>query len=112
MHLHVGVSVLWDPDLWSPSVPFWNGWERMVSEMMNYGYGYSYAWIIALVIGLIVVAIAIYAVVQLGRGRTDGRYPPRHEKNEALEILNRRYANGDISDEEYERMKKRLENRP
>lgn len=86
----------------------------MVNEMMNYGYGYSYGWIIALVIGLIVVAIAVYAVVQLGRGRNgnDGRYPPRHEKNEALEILNRRYANGDISDEEYERMKKRLENRP
>jgi putative membrane protein len=85
----------------------------MVKDMMNYGYSAGYGWLIALVIGLVVVAIAVYAVVQMGRDRNgrDGRYPPRHEKNDALDTLNRRYANGEISDEEYEQMKKRLENR-
>lgn len=82
--------------------------------MMNYGYSYGYGWLIALVIGLVVVVIAIYAFMQMGRDRNsrDGRYPPRHEKNDALDTLNRRYANGEISDEEYEKIKKMLEDRP
>ena len=82
--------------------------------MMNYGYSNGYGWLIALVIGLVVVVIAIYAFMQMGRDRNrrDDRYPPRHEKNDALDTLNRRYANGEISDEEYEKMKKRLEDRP
>lgn len=81
--------------------------------MMNYGYSYGYGWVIALIVGILVIAIAVYAFVQMDRNRggRDGHNPPRHDRNEALDLLNRRYANGEISDEEFERMKKRLENR-
>lgn len=81
--------------------------------MMNYGYSNSYGWLIGLIIVILVIAVAAFAFVRMDRDRDgrDGRYPPRQDRNDALEILKKRYANGEISEEEYEKMKKRLENR-
>lgn len=82
--------------------------------MMNYGYSNDYGWVIWLILGILVIAVAAYAFMRMDRNRDgrDGRYPPRHEGNDAMDTLKRRYANGEISEEEFERMRKQLENRP
>jgi len=64
--------------------------------MMHYGYG---GWIMWLIL-VIVVAIAIYFIAQAQKGRTARETP--------LEILKTRYAKGEITKEDYDRMKQDL----
>jgi putative membrane protein len=64
--------------------------------MMHYGYGGWFMWLIL----LIVVIIAIYFVMQSRRGGNVRETP--------LEILRTRYANGEITKEEYDRLKQDL----
>jgi putative membrane protein len=75
------------------------GW----GPMMHYGFGYGgmFMWIIF----LIVVGLLIYFIVnaQKIKGQTQAQY------ESALDILKKRYAKGEITKEEYERMKKDLE---
>ena len=75
------------------------GW----GPMMHYGFGYGgmFMWIIF----LIVIGLLIYFIVQ--SQKTKGQTPTLHES--PLDILKRRYAGGEITREEYERMKKDLE---
>jgi putative membrane protein len=75
------------------------GW----GPMMHYGFGYGgmFMWIIF----LIVIGLLIYFIVQVRK--TKGQMPTQHES--PLDILKRRYAKGDITREDYERMKKDLE---
>jgi len=75
------------------------GW----GPMMHYGFGYGgmFMWLIFLV----VIGLLIYFVVQ-SRNTKDKTL----KQNESpMDILKRRYANGEIAREEYERMKKDLE---
>lgn len=71
--------------------------------MMYYGFGHMGGF--GMIIPLILLAVIIYAVVRLtqaSRGNgNNSNVVTRTERNEALEILNRRYAKGEISDEEY-----------
>lgn len=55
-------------------------------------------------------AIIVWAVATLGQGssRTTQSQPSRLEEPAALDILERRYASGDLSDEEFEAKKQRL----
>jgi len=75
------------------------GW----GPMMHYGFGYGgmFMWIIF----LIAIGLLIYFFVQTRK--TKGRTPTQNESH--LDILKRRYAKGEITKEEYERMKKELE---
>ena len=75
------------------------GW----GPMMHYGFGYGgmFMWIIF----LIAIGLLIYFFVQTRK--TKGRTPTQNESH--LDILKRRYAKGEITKEEYERMKKDLE---
>jgi putative membrane protein len=75
------------------------GW----GPMMHYGFGYGgmFMWIIFLV----VVGLLIYFIVHAQK--TKGQTPTQIESH--LDILKRRYAKGEITKEEYERMKKDLE---
>lgn len=75
------------------------GW----GPMMHYGFGYGgmFMWIIF----LIVIGLLIYFFVQTQK--TKGQTPTQNESH--LDILKRRYAKGEITKEEYERMKKDLE---
>ncbi len=84
-----------------------NGWG-----MMHYGYGAGPAWGIGLVWGMVgmvifwtLVAVAIVLAVRaLGGGTVwTARGPER-----PLDILQRRYAAGEIDQATYERMKKEL----
>lgn len=64
---------------------------------MNYGYGGVIMWIILLVL----IAVAVYFLV-------NGKKLIKTEQEIPFEILQRRYAKGEISKQEYERMKKDL----
>jgi len=77
------------------------GWEY--GHMMNYGFGYGgmFMWIIF----LIILGVAIYFIVKALNAKdisTQGQDTP-------LNILKMRYAKGEITQEEFERMKKDLE---
>jgi len=68
---------------------------------MHYGYGGMFMWIIF----LIVIALLIYFIDQARK--TKGQTPPQNES--PLNILKMRYEKGEITREEYERVKKDLE---
>lgn len=69
------------------------GWHGM-------GYGGVFMWLI----GIIVVGLVVYFLV----GETGLRGETKDE-DEALRILKKRFARGEITREEYEEMKKKLE---
>ncbi len=75
------------------------GW----GPMMHYGFGYGgmFMWIIFLV----VVGFLIYFVVQAQKGKG----PMQTQAESPLDILRKRYAKGEISKEDFDRMKKDLE---
>jgi len=64
--------------------------------MMHYGYGGWFMWLIP----VIVVAMAIYVLVQTQKGANVRETP--------LDILKKRYAKGEITKEDYDRMKRDL----
>ena len=54
----------------------------------------------------LVLLIAVGAIVYaLASRRGDGTAAPRHESETSLEILKNRYARGEITKEEFDRMK-------
>jgi putative membrane protein len=77
------------------------GWEN--GCMMNYGFGYGgmFMWLIF----LIVLGVAVYFIIQTSKSKnvTD------EAQETPLDILKKRYAKGEITKEEFDRMKKDLE---
>ena len=73
----------------------WNGW---------YGMGWMMMLFMLVFWGLVIAGLALFVrwLVQQGRGTPPGVETP-------IEILKKRYARGEISQEEYERMKRDLE---
>lgn len=69
--------------------------------MMHYGFGGIFMWIIF----LIAIVLLVYFIVQTQKMK--GRPPTQSESH--MDILKKRYAKGEITKEEYERMKKDLE---
>lgn len=68
----------------------------------NYGYGMGHGigWFFMILFWVLIVLLVLYAVKLASRGNS-GREPDR----KAGEILKERYARGEISREEYKRMK-------
>jgi putative membrane protein len=64
--------------------------------MMHYGYGGWFMWLIL----AIVVVVVFYFIMRAQKGGPVRETP--------LEILKKRYAKGEISKEEYDRMKRDL----
>ena len=73
-----------------------------LGPMMHYGFGYGgmFMWIIF----LIVIGLLVYFFVQTQK--TKGQTPAQGESH--LDILKKRYANGEINKEDYDRMKNDL----
>lgn len=61
----------------------------------------SYGWI-----GLIVLVLVIYFIFTIS-----DELSIKHNKKSAIDILNERYARGEITEEEYLRMKKIINNK-
>jgi len=78
--------------------------------MMGYwGYGGPFHWMgygFGMITHVVFLILAIYGIIWLFRAVSRPRLP---QESTALEILKRRYAKGEISGEEYQRMKKELE---
>jgi putative membrane protein len=70
-------------------------------HMMGYGYGGGFVWLIVLVL----VGIGIYFLFRISKSK--GSYGSITETN--LDILKKRYAEGEIDKEEFDRKKKDLE---
>jgi putative membrane protein len=73
-------------------------------NMMGFGYGMMGGFGL---VPLILIGLVVYAVIKMSQGNHRG-FSIHGNDNDALEILNRRYANGEISDEEYAKKKKIL----
>ncbi|MBC9826182.1 SHOCT domain-containing protein [Carnobacterium inhibens] len=65
----------------------------------------SLSWFIPLVV-LLVIALSIYMINK----NNNANKTNRENRESALEILDRRYANGEINEEEYQKKKKTLKN--
>lgn len=77
----------------------WDG-----SEGYWCGFGYGYGGMFMGIVVLIVLAVVVYFIVQAFRAKNSagaGQESP-------LDILKKRYAKGDISKEEYDRIKNDL----
>jgi putative membrane protein len=74
------------------------GWHGMMGGW-HMGYGGVIMWLIVIVI----VGIIVYFLLKEAESRKG------KSENEALEILKKRFARGEISKEEYEEMRKKLE---
>ncbi len=70
------------------------GW----GHMMYYGYGGHFMWVLFLVL----LAVIVYLILQNVRS-------VKRNGQSALDILKLRYAKGEITKEEFERMKKDIE---
>lgn len=72
----------------------------------NLGGGFGSPWIMLGmgILRVLVAVLVIYLAYKLIKGFTNS--PNRSDK--AMEILKERYANGEINDEEYEKMKSRI----
>ena len=77
------------------------GWEN--GHMMNYGFGYGgmFMWILF----LIILGVAIYFIVQ----STKSKNVSGQSQETPLDVIKKRYAKGEITKEEFDRMKKELE---
>jgi len=73
--------------------------------MMGYRYGVM-GWF-GMLIPFILVGLVIYLLVKPSQNN-HRNYMSQNGENDALDILNQRYAKGEISDEEYQHKKKML----
>jgi putative membrane protein len=66
---------------------------------IDHGRGGGYMWIIL----LLIIGVVVYLIWQNAKSKTES------EKETALDILKKRYARGEITKEQYEGMKQKLQ---
>jgi len=77
---------------------YWNN----DGHMSGWGWVWMASWMLFIV--LVTVAVIVFLVRSVGSG--NGSRPV--ERESALEVLRRRYAAGELDDEEYERRRAKL----
>lgn len=95
------------PMIWGGAVGWSDGgWHMMGPGMMG---GFGWGWFMPLLI-LIFLGLIIWAIVAVVRGasQSDGSQTSSIRSDSALEVLKTRYAQGKISIEEFEQIKKSL----
>ncbi len=76
--------------------------------MMMSGFGWVVGIVLLLLVLLVVGAAVLGGIWLVGRGTASGQRQPARSDDEAMEILRRRYASGEITREEYESMREHL----
>jgi putative membrane protein len=86
-----------------PYGPMMGGWDRTG----NYGcpFGFGYGGMIMGILFLILACVAIYFIVQSVKSKNG----IRQTQESPIDILKKRYAKGEITKDEYDRMKKDIE---
>jgi putative membrane protein len=81
--------------------------EKEIAMGPNYwwGHGFGFMWVVP----LLFLAVCVFFMRGMF-GRSSGGGSGRTQPDSAGEILDRRFANGEISKDEYEDMKKALGN--
>jgi len=72
------------------------------------GTGTGLLWMLAVGLLLVVVGLVLYATLS-GRSRGDRDGRPGNRAEDAMAVLRRRYAQGEIDEDEFERRRARLE---
>ena len=90
--------------LW-PVAAFANGNDRHMGDWGHMMGGGMFMWILFLVI----IVVAIYFILQSTKSRSSDSSSKETPRETAIEILKKRYAQGEITKEEFEKMKKDLE---
>ncbi|MCL4551095.1 MAG: SHOCT domain-containing protein [Bacteroidetes bacterium] len=73
-----------------------------------WGPGYFFGGPFSMIVGLIFWALVIYAIFRLISNLTNRSAVTSGKENTPLEILKRRYAAGDIDEDEFDRKKRNL----
>lgn len=81
-----------------------DGWDRTDGYGCSFGFGYGYGGMFMGILFLILLSVMIYFIVQYVRSKNEiGR------TNETpIDILKKRYAKGEITKEDFDRMKNEL----
>ncbi|MFO8003525.1 SHOCT domain-containing protein [Thioalkalivibrio sp.] len=77
--------------------------------MDGYGFGHGFGFLFWILILVLVVVVAAFILRGFGSGNTDDKTPTKERS--ALEILEARYARGEIEHEEFVRRKRDLQDR-
>lgn len=80
----------------------WNGWNNM-------GWAMGWGWLFMI---LVLVGIVLLVVALIRGGSSGGRQGPRTgggQRSRARELLDERYARGEIDGAEYDERRRRLE---
>ncbi len=70
----------------------------------GWGVGFGLGWIFPILFWVLI----IWLVITLVRSRGDVTGGSQHKNDDALDILRKRYASGEITKEQFEQMKKDL----
>jgi len=89
--------------MWRP----WGGNMPGMMGMMAYGWGYGWGWMLVIPLAfLVLIGVgAYYLITESARTNRSASSQPERP----LEILKERYAKGEITREEYLKMKRELE---
>lgn len=87
---------------------YWNG-----EHMGWWGTGLGWLFLVLLVLGIVVLAMVVVSMFRSGKGRGSGGDAGSQgpERNRARDILDERYARGEIDAAEYDEMRRRLDER-
>jgi len=79
---------------------------------MMYGYGYGGWWMMLMpLLWIALIAVIVWAAVRLIRPASGGGHSDEARRETPLEILDRRYAQGEIDDATYTTARARLTGR-
>ena len=86
-----------------------SGWQYGIWGMMGPGMmaGFSWMWLIP-VLGIVFLGLIIWAIVAAVHSSSESKGSDSSKADSALEVLKKRYAQGEISREEYKEKKKDL----
>ena len=85
------------------------GWARGSGMMGWDGYGSSGSWIVMLLVGALVIGTVAWLAVSLLSPRRVAATAPVAVSARPLDILKERYARGELTREEYDRIRLELE---